>query len=104
MNATRRPVLGLATDQYVCGRCGILRRYNPSRKKPALCSDCQTVLRYLDKPERIPYSPDHCRRGHPWTAESTYIKANGRRECRICRSKTFCRQHGALRTECGCAR
>jgi len=27
-----------------------------------------------------------CRRGHPWTAESTFINPNGSRGCRICRS------------------
>ncbi|MER7908276.1 HNH endonuclease signature motif containing protein [Streptomyces sp. NPDC096068] len=29
-----------------------------------------------------------CRAGHPWTEVSTYIRPNGVRECRLCRSKS----------------
>lgn len=27
----------------------------------------------------------HCRKGHPWTPENTYVYPNGSRKCRICR-------------------
>jgi hypothetical protein len=31
----------------------------------------------------------HCPQGHEYTEENTYRKANGRRECRICRRVNF---------------
>lgn len=91
MNARRLPVKILAADEFACQRCGIIQRYNASRdNKPVLCRDCRAVLAYRDKPDPIPRDPNHCRRGHPWTPENTYIKPSvGRRECRTCRSKSF---------------
>jgi hypothetical protein len=43
----------LASDEYVCSRCGILRNCTSSRAKPEHCSDCDSVLRYRE-PERKP--------------------------------------------------
>src|SRR5512134_3040927 len=30
----------------------------------------------------------HCKRGHPWNEENTYISPNGKRNCRACRRIT----------------
>lgn len=35
---------------------------------------------------RLRFPQDKCKRGHPWTPESTYVW-KGRRECRICRRR-----------------
>lgn len=42
--------------------------------EPAPPKDLTTVFR----------SSDRCRAGHPWTEDSTYLRPNGVRECRIC--------------------
>ena len=43
----RRPDRTIAHDEYVCRRCGIVRRYNPARDKarPDRCRDCVDVER-----------------------------------------------------------
>lgn len=38
----------------------------------------------------------HCRHGHEYTPENTYVYSNGRRECRACR--TIRRRHRYLET------
>jgi hypothetical protein len=36
------------------------------------------------RPRKATISQLTCKRGHPWTAENTRIRSNGRRECRAC--------------------
>ena len=43
ITATRPRSLRLRGDQYQCGRCGRIAKYNTVRGKPTLCRDCQDV-------------------------------------------------------------
>jgi hypothetical protein len=41
----------------------------------------------------------HCRRGHPFDPENTFIRPNGRRECRACRRASRARWASRLKAE-----
>ena len=43
--ATNRPIRETDTRTYTCNRCGITAGYGGGNKPPAMCADCQYVLR-----------------------------------------------------------
>lgn len=43
--ATRTPWREVRPGTYVCRRCGIVRQYRSSARKPERCQDCQDVER-----------------------------------------------------------
>jgi len=43
ITATRPRSARLRGDQYQCGRCGRIAKFNTVRGKPTLCRDCQDV-------------------------------------------------------------
>ena len=43
--------------------------------------------------QRRKHDTSACKRGHLWTFENTYIKPNGKRNCRVCRNLAAKRFH-----------
>lgn len=70
-----------------CVMCGLVpaqvrhhKDGNPVNNAPDnvvfLCRACHAKLHHIGT---------HCRRGHEWTPENTYVRPDGSRTCRVCR-------------------
>lgn len=68
--------------------CHVHRCVNPAHLEPQA-----TPREHHDrhKAERT-----HCKAGHEWTPENTYIRANGCRMCRACKAAVMRRRYAAL--------
>ena len=79
---TKGPIpRGLQLDHLCCNRACI----NPDHLEPVTRSE---NVRRGETPRRVREfwaSVTHCKYGHKFTVENTYIRRNGRRSCRACR-------------------
>jgi hypothetical protein len=54
ITATRPRSLRLRGDQYQCGRCGRIAKFNTVRGRPELCGDCKEIETTLTETEPTP--------------------------------------------------
>jgi len=78
------------TGLEICNRC-IDKGYRKApMKTESSTSNSDYLTNYskeLSSKTPKPPSADRCKNGHPRTAENTYVRPDGSRECRICRKE-----------------
>ena len=62
------------------------------RNRPCVNPDHLEVVTPAEN-ERRKHDTETCASGHPWTPENTYVKPDGRRNCRRCRADASARYY-----------
>lgn len=91
-----------ATTCEECGGTRHLSRHhrdeNPLNNDPAniaiLCGRCHQLLELARRRPTTAPSTETCVRGHPRTAENTYVDPLGYRQCRVCAREAARRRLG----------
>ena len=80
---------------YVLHRCDNTSCFNPEHLFLGTQEDNNhDMARKNRAPGRTGYQVTHCKRGHEYTKENTYLRSGGRRECLACKNlKGRIRQH-----------
>lgn len=84
---TQSPLLADSLVCLVCGKRKAVEAFNKDKSRPSgrhpYCSDCVKAKR-RKKVGPPPPPQTHCKRGHEFTPENTYVQKNGSRQCRAC--------------------
>lgn len=80
----------LVLDHYECDEISCANPFHL-----LLTTQRNNAIRGMVGSSTHPAYKDHCLRGHPRTAENTYVSPQGSRQCRVCRDDSRRRSRGS---------